>query len=56
MQTFKSDLLIFLLHFGDKVFNLSFCALDLKEIFVTSEVISFSCSKFLQKSCLLKRS
>jgi hypothetical protein len=46
MEAFKTNLIIFLLNFADEILDLSCCSLDLEEIFVSSEIIGFSCSEF----------
>ena len=54
MEAFESNLVIFLLNLSDNIFNLTFLSLEIQEIFVSTEVVSFSCSKSLHKGLWLK--
>jgi len=56
VKAFESELLVFLLDLADMVLNLSSSALEIKEIFVASEVVGFSCSESLEEGNWLERS
>lgn len=54
MEAFESNLVIFLLNLSNNIFNLTFLSLEIQEIFMSTEVISFSGSKSFHKGLWLE--